>query len=96
MPFPFLPAGALVAASVLIAALTAFGLILRAMDRAIVGVRDMAVASIVSGFRGWSNGRSVRIVVSSPGASSTSPSGPAGAPEIVELANGPTEAAARR
>ena len=37
MPFPFLPAGAVLAATVLVAALSVFGLVLRAMDRAIVG-----------------------------------------------------------
>ena len=32
MPFPFLPEGAILAATVLIGALTAFGLALRAID----------------------------------------------------------------
>lgn len=54
MPFPFLPAGAILAAVVLIGALVAFGWILRAMDRAIVGVRDTAVAGLVAGLRTWS------------------------------------------
>ena len=58
MPFPFLPAGAVVAVSVLIGALTAFGLILRATDRAatraVAGFRGSVLPSLVSGIRGWS------------------------------------------
>ena len=58
MPFPFLPAGAVVAVSVLIGALTAFGLILRATDRAatraVAGLRGSVLPSLVSGMRGWS------------------------------------------
>ena len=58
MPFPFLPAGAVVAVSVLIGALTAFGLILRATDRAatraVTGLRGSVLPSLVSGIRGWS------------------------------------------
>jgi hypothetical protein len=63
MPFPFLPAGALVAVSVLIGALTAFGLVLRATDRAatraVTGLRDSVLPGLVSGLRGWGvqNGR---------------------------------------
>jgi hypothetical protein len=58
MPFPFLPAGAVVAVSVLIGALTAFGLILRATDRAatraVAGLRGSVLPGLVSGIRGWS------------------------------------------
>jgi hypothetical protein len=75
MPFPFLPAGAVLAASVLIGALTIFGLILRAMDRAIIGIRDSAVSVLVAGMRTWGNGRSERIVTASPGATGSSPRG---------------------
>ncbi|HLO35212.1 MAG TPA: hypothetical protein VK194_03985, partial [Candidatus Deferrimicrobium sp.] len=73
MPFPFLPAGAVVAASVLIAALTAFGLILRAMDRAIVGLRDTILSGLVSGLRTWSSSHPDRLVAVSPGATTESP-----------------------
>ena len=66
MPFPFLPAGAIVAASVLIAALSAFGLILRAMDRAIVGVRDSVLSGLVSGLRTWGSARPDQAVTGSP------------------------------
>jgi hypothetical protein len=71
MPFPFLPAGAVVAASVLIGALTVFGLILRAMDRAIVGLRDMAVSTLVTGLKSWGAQRPDRLVTESPGATSS-------------------------
>jgi hypothetical protein len=78
MPFPFLPAGVVLAASVLIGALVAFGLILRAMDRAIVGLRDNMLTGLVSGLRTWrSAGRDHLIAVSSP-ASSESPWGGSG------------------
>jgi hypothetical protein len=72
MPFPFLPTGAVVAASVLIGAHTVFGLILRAMDRAIVGLRDMAVSTLVSGMRSWGAANPDRPAVGSP-RSTTSP-----------------------
>jgi hypothetical protein len=75
MPFPFLPAGAVLAAAVLIGALTAFGLILRAMDRAIVGLRDTVLSGLVSGFRTWSSSHSDRPIRSSPRASTGSPWG---------------------
>lgn len=53
MAFPFLPGGAILAAAVLIGALTAFGVLLRAMDRAIGGVRGTAIPGMVAGFRAW-------------------------------------------
>jgi hypothetical protein len=57
MPFPFLPIGALVAASVLVGALTIFGLALRATDRAVTraatGLRQSVLPGLVSGMRGW-------------------------------------------
>ena len=59
MPFPFLPGGVLLAASVLIGALAGFGLILRAMDRAIVGVRDNLLSGLVSGIRTWGTAESM-------------------------------------
>lgn len=51
MPFPFLPGGAILGAAVLIGALTAFGLLLRALDGPIAGVRDTAVTGLVAGWR---------------------------------------------
>lgn len=75
MPFPFLPAGALVAASVLVAALGAFGLILRAMDRAVIGLRDNVLSGLVSGLRTWSSPRPEHLAVVSPGSSNGSPWG---------------------
>ena len=57
MPFPFLPFGAVVAASVMILALTLFGLALRAMDRAasraVSELRLSIVPGMVSGMRRW-------------------------------------------
>ena len=98
MPFPFLPAGALLAASVLIGALAVFGLILRAMDRTIVGLRNTMLPGLVSGLRTWrSAGRDRLMVVSSP-ASSGSPWGDSAsmpatdafpAPEVIDLGRRP-------
>jgi hypothetical protein len=73
MPFPFLPGGALLAASVLIGALAVFGLILRAMDRAIVGLRDNLLSGLVAGIRTWGTPESDRFVDRSSEASSGSP-----------------------
>ena len=75
MPFPFLPAGAVVAASILLGALTAFGLILRAMDKALVGLRDNVLSGLVSGLRTWSSARPDRLATASPGSSTGSPWG---------------------
>ena len=73
MPFPFLPAGAVLAASVLVGALVVFGLILRAMDKAIVGLRDDMLSGLVSGLRTWrSAGRDGGSVVSSPASGGSS------------------------
>jgi hypothetical protein len=94
MPFPFLPAGAIVAVSVLIGALTAFGLILRATDRAatraVAGLRGSVLPSLVSGIRGWSvpSGPTPPETTGSPDASldparTTQP--PQGGIEIIDL-----------
>ena len=100
MPFPFLPAGAVLAASVLIGALVAFGLILRAMDRAIVGLRDDMLSGLVSGLRTWrSAGRDRLTVESSPASSgspwgdsaSTSPAEAMPSPEVIDLGSRPIE-----
>ena len=98
MPFPFLPAGVVLAASVLIGALVAFGLILRAMDKAIVGLRDNMLGGLVSGLRTWGSPRGDRPTVVSSPASTESPSGgsasiPAAevvpAPEVIDLGSRP-------
>jgi hypothetical protein len=98
MPFPFLPAGALLAASVLIGALVAFGLILRAMDRAIVGLRDNMLSGLVSGLRTWGSARPDLQMNASSGASSGSPRGGSAstpkaegmpAPEVIDLGSRP-------
>ena len=57
MSFPFLPGGVILAAAVLIGALTAFRLLLGAIDRTIAGVRDTAVPGIVAGLRMWGSRR---------------------------------------
>jgi hypothetical protein len=72
MPFPFLPAGAVLAAVVLVGALTVFGLILRAMDRAFAGLRDNLLSGLVSGIRTWGRAGPDRLVNISSGASSGS------------------------
>lgn len=57
MPFPFLPAGAILAIAVLVGALTIFGLALVAVDRAagraIVALRGSMLPGIVAGWQGW-------------------------------------------
>ena len=94
MPFPFLPAGAVIAASVLLAALTAFGLILRAMDKAVVGLRDNVLSGLVSGMRTWSSTRADRLAAVSPGSSTESPWGVP--PERTSVAPSPSVATETR
>ncbi len=57
MPFPFLPAGAILAIAVLVGALTIFGLALGAVDRtagkARIALRGSMLPGIVSGWQGW-------------------------------------------
>ena len=84
MPFPFLPLGAVVAASVLIAALTVFGLALRAIDRTLVGLRNSMVSGVVSGLRIWTGTRAPRRTVSSS-PRAASPASDAGGREVVDL-----------
>jgi hypothetical protein len=80
MPFPFLPLGAVLAASILIGALTVFGLVLRTIDRGLVALRDTMASGLVSGLRRWNEGSGpMRRVVSSPGAT------PTGDREVVDL-----------
>ena len=68
MPFPFLPLGAVAAATVLIGALTVFGLVLRAMDRALGGLRDNVLSGLVSGLRTWESSSGYPIAAGSPAA----------------------------
>ena len=80
MPFPFLPLGAVLAASILIFSLTVFGLVLRTIDRGLVALRDTMASGLVSGLRRWNEASApMRRVVSSPGAA------PAGDREVVDL-----------
>lgn len=60
MAFPFLPLGAILAAAVLIGGWTVFGLLLRAIDRTIGGIRESAVPGIVAGLRAWDSHASAR------------------------------------
>ncbi|HET9520437.1 MAG TPA: hypothetical protein VFO73_05255 [Candidatus Limnocylindrales bacterium] len=53
MPFPFIPAGLLLAITVLGATLVAFGLALKSLDWSIDAVRRSALTGIVSGLRDW-------------------------------------------
>ncbi len=55
MPFPFLPGGVLLAIAVLGGALMVFGLVLRAMDRAVTASRRSVLPGLVSGFRTWAS-----------------------------------------
>jgi hypothetical protein len=92
MAFPFLPFGAVLAASVLLAALSVFGLILRAMDRAILGLRDTAVSGLVAGLRTWTTARPEHLATTSPGATSSDASRAA---DSVPLASASTMAIVR-
>ncbi|MBA2382467.1 MAG: hypothetical protein H0V73_10200 [Chloroflexi bacterium] len=87
MPFPFLPLGAVVAASVLCLVLLAFGLALKAMDRAAsragAELRLSMLPDLVSGFRGWAPGKADGPRPS--GSPLPSPDSSSGGPEIVEL-----------
>ena len=53
MAFPFLPLEAVLAAAVLVGFLTVFGLALRVMDHALVGLRASMLPGIVAGYGGW-------------------------------------------
>jgi hypothetical protein len=57
VPFPFLPLGWVLAVTVLVGALTLFGLALRAMDRAATRVggelRATILPGLVAGLRQW-------------------------------------------
>jgi hypothetical protein len=89
MPFPFLPGGALVAGAVLLAALTAFGLGLRAINRvatrAASELRLSIVPGVVSGLRRWGEGEPTesRPLPASPSAPASN-----GGIEIIDLEGG--------
>jgi hypothetical protein len=87
MSFPFLPGGAILAATVLVGAFAAFALALRAMDRAVEGIRGSVLPGLVSGIRGWSPRTGVR-----PAPATGSPPALPVGPEIVELERRPPPA----
>ena len=70
MPFPFLPAGAVLALAVLVGAFALFGLALRGLDRAATSARHSIAPGLVAGLRQWSHPRQEpsRPVSSSPAA----------------------------
>jgi hypothetical protein len=82
MPFPFLPAGALVAIVVLLGGLTAFGIGMRSIDRAATrattALRLSILPGVVSGLRQWER-RVDRRAATEP-----APSSPGGV-EIIDL-----------
>ena len=53
MPFPFLPTGAIVAATVLFSAIAAFVAAMMAIDRAATRVFGGVVTGVVAGARRW-------------------------------------------
>lgn len=55
MPFPFYWIGAIVASVVLLVTLSLFGAALRAIDRAVMGVRGSILPGLVEGFRDWTD-----------------------------------------
>jgi hypothetical protein len=87
MPFPFLPLGWLLAVAVLVAALTVFGLVLRAMDRAVTRatgeLRTTVLPGLVTGLRQWQPAPPRR------GAAVSAASASPGGIEIVELVGSP-------
>ncbi|HEX5823020.1 MAG TPA: hypothetical protein VFY18_01050 [Candidatus Limnocylindrales bacterium] len=93
MPFPFLPGGALLAIAVLGGALTIFGLVLRAMDKAITAGRRTMLSGLVAGFRTWtgSAGSAAEVAPLPPLAFPAFPASPAPSTmpvaEIVEVAD---------
>ena len=60
MPFPFLPAGLLLAVAVLGGAFAIFALALRLIGRAAITARDSIAPGIVAGLRTWSQPRQSR------------------------------------
>jgi hypothetical protein len=68
MPFPFLPAGLVLAAAVLASAYAVFTLFLRVFDRAAFTARNSIAPGIVAGLRTWSHDPLADRVTSSPAA----------------------------
>ena len=66
MPFPFLPAGVILALAVLGGAFAAFGLALHLLDRAALTARRSIAPGLVSGMRNWTNQQPRGHRVSSP------------------------------
>ena len=68
MPFPFIPAGVVLALAVLGGAFALFGLALRGLDRAATSARHSIAPGLVAGMRQWSHDRHepTRPVSSSP------------------------------
>jgi hypothetical protein len=56
MPFPFLPGGAIVAATVLGGAIVGFAAAMMALDRAGSRIFGAVVSGVVAGARGWRDG----------------------------------------
>ena len=68
MPFPFLPAGLVLAVAVLGGAFAGFGLALKLIDRTALTARTSIAPGIVTGLRNWSHQQEAR-PTSSPAAS---------------------------
>ncbi len=68
MPFPFLPAGIVLALAVLGGAFAGFGLALHLLDRAALTARTSIAPGIVSGMRNWTHQQQRSGRVSSPAA----------------------------
>ncbi len=68
MPFPFLPAGLVLAAAVLASAFALFTLFLRLFDRAAFTARNSIAPGIVAGLRTWSHDPLAERMASSPAA----------------------------
>jgi hypothetical protein len=60
MPFPFLPAGAILAMAVLLGAFALFAIILRAIDRTATEMKGSFLPGVVTGLRDWSRARDQR------------------------------------
>ena len=66
MPFPFIPAGLVLAITVLGAALAAFGLALKSLDWSIDAARRTALGGIVTGLRNWQSRQDSHAAPTSP------------------------------
>lgn len=66
MPFPFIPAGLILAITVLGSTLVAFGLALKSLNWSIDAARRTALPGIVSGLRNWQNRPDAQVAPTSP------------------------------